>query len=449
MKPLTALSQDLADGVTTSRQLVEQALEAIESSSEGTRAFIAVHAEKARTVADAQDSMRKGGAALGPYAGIPMSVKDLYDVKGEVSAAGSTVLAGSAPAEADAPTIGRCRQAGFVFMGRTNMTEFAYSGLGLNPHHGTPRSPWDRETGRIPGGSSSGSAVSVADGMAAVTLGTDTGGSCRIPAAFNGITGFKPTASRVPLDGIVPLAFSLDSAGPMGLSVDCCAIVDAILAGDAISIPETADAKTLHFAVPKTLVFDGVDDTVAAAFDRAVHTLSEAGIRITEIPLSELADLPQINAKGGFAAAEAYSWHRDLLAQQGDGYDPRVGGRIVKGADQTADDYIRLLEARRHMIDETDRATAPFDALLFPTVAIVAPAIADVDNEETYGPTNLLCLRNTSVGNFLDRCSISLPCHREGEAPVGLMLTGARGEDAPLLRAAKAVETILAPLRRA
>ncbi len=449
MKPLSALSQDLAAGVTTSRRLVEQALEAIETGSEGTRAFIAVHADKARTAADALDAMRKAGVEVGPYAGIPMSVKDLYDVKGEVSAAGSTVLADSTTATADAPTIARCRQAGFVFMGRTNMTEFAYSGLGLNPHHGTPRSPWDRETGRIPGGSSSGSAVSVADGMAAVTLGTDTGGSCRIPAAFNGITGYKPTASRVPLNGIVPLSFSLDSAGPMGLSVDCCAIADAILAGDEVRPPDARDPKMLHFAVPKTLVFDGMDDLVAAAFDAAVRALSDAGALITEIPLSQLAELPQINAKGGFAAAEAYSWHRDLLAEKSSGYDPRVGGRIAKGADQSADDYIRLLEARRRMIAETDRATAPFDALLFPTVAIVPPAIAEVDNEETYGPTNLLCLRNTSVGNFLDRCSISLPCHGEGAAPVGLMLTGARGEDAHLFDCAKTVESILSPLRRA
>ena len=449
MKPLTALSQDLSTGATTSRQLVEQALEAIETGSEGSRAFIAVHAEAARAGADALDAMRAAGAEPGPYAGIPMSVKDLYNVKGQVSAAGSTVLADAAPAPADAPTIARCRQAGFVFVGRTNMTEFAYSGLGLNPHHGTPRSPWDRQTGRIPGGSSSGSAVSVADGMAAVTLGTDTGGSCRIPAAFNGITGFKPTASRVPLDGIVPLSFSLDSAGPLGRSVDCCAIVDAILAGEEIRLPDAARPEELHFAVPKTLVFDGMDDGVAAAFDAAVSALSDAGVRITEIPLSQLAELPEINAKGGFAAAEAYSWHRDLLAEKGDGYDPRVGGRIVKGADQSADDYIRLLAARRRMIADTDRATAPFDALLYPTVAIVAPAIADVDDEAAYGPTNLLCLRNTSVGNFLDRCSISLPCHREGGAPVGLMLTGARGQDARLFDCAKAVETTLAPLRRA
>lgn len=449
MKSLYTLSQDLESGRTTSRALVEAGLEAIENSSEGKRAFIAVHADAARAVADAVDTMRTSGAALGPYAGIPMSVKDLYDVKGQVSAAGSVVLKEAPAAAEDAPTIARCRQAGFVFMGRTNMTEFAYSGLGLNPHHGTPRSPWDREAGRIPGGSSSGSAVSVADGMAAVTLGTDTGGSCRIPAAFNGITGFKPTASRVPLDGIVPLAFSLDSAGPLGQSVDCCAIVDAILAGETVTLPGTIDPKTLHFAIPQTLVFDGVDDIVGAAFEAAVKALSDAGVRITEIPLKELGELPGVNAKGGFAASEAYAWHKDLLETRGDEYDPRVGGRIVKGKEQSAADYIQLKEDRKRVIAATDSAMAPFDALLFPTVAIVAPTIAEVDNDDTYGPTNLLCLRNTSVGNFLDLCSISLPCHRDGDAPVGLMLTGMRGQDASLFRAAKAVEGILTHIRKA
>ena len=378
-----------------------------------------------------------------------MSVKDLYDVRRARSQPpGSKVLADAAPAEQDAPTIARCRQAGFVFIGRTNMTEFAYSGLGLNPHHDTPRSPWDRETGRIPGGSSSGSAVSVADGMAAVTLGTDTGGSCRIPAAFNGITGFKPTASRVPLDGIVPLAFSLDSAGPLGRTVGCCAAVDAILAGEPITTPAPVAPASLHFAIPRTLVFDGIDDTVAEAFDRAVAALSDAGVRITDISMTELAELPAVNAKGGFAAAEAYAWHKDLLESAGHGYDPRVGGRIVKGKDQSAADYIDLLNARRRIIASTDEATRP----------VRRPAVPDRRNrsaDHRRGRQRRCLWPDQSivppqhVGRKLSRQMFdfaALPSERPRRR-LGLMLTGARGADDWLFRAAKTVEDILAPRR--
>lgn len=444
MKPLQDLARELATGKTTSRALVEESLAAIEASPEGSRAFIAVHTEAARETADAVDVMRKAGTAVSAYAGIPMSVKDLYGVRGETTAAGSKVLRDSAPEGEDCPTIARCRQAGFVFMGRTNMTEFAYSGLGLNPHYGTPRSPWDRETGRIPGGSSSGSAVSVADGMAAVTLGTDTGGSCRIPATFCGITGYKPSAFRVPLDGIVPLSFSLDSAGPLGQSVDCCSIVDGILSGTGAKTPIAVDAKSLTFAIPQTLVLDGLDDIVANTFERTVALLRDAGATIVEIPFSELGDIPAANAKGGFAAAEAYAWHKELLAAKGADYDPRVGGRIVKGAEQSAADYIDTMLERKRLIAAANQVTVPYDAVITPTVPIIPPAIAEVDIDETYGPINLLCLRNPSVWNFLDRCAISLPCHKGGDAPVGLMLAGERGGDAKLFQVAKTVETLLA-----
>lgn len=444
MKPLKDLAKDLATGDTTSRQLVEDCLAAIDASPEGQRAFVAVNTETARTAADAIDALRKAGAPLSDFAGIPMSVKDLYGVKGEVTAAGSKVLRGNAPEGADCPTVARCRQAGFVFIGRTNMTEFAYSGLGLNPHNGTPRSPWDRATGRIPGGSSSGSAVSIADGMAAVTLGTDTGGSCRIPAAFCGITGYKPSAYRVPLNGIVPLSFSLDSAGPLGQSVDCCSIVDGILSGEGPSVPDAVDVKSLTFAVPKTLVMDGLDDTVATTFERTVARLRDAGVTVIDVPFTELGDIPAANAKGGFAAAEAYAWHKDLLAKSADDYDPRVGSRIMKGAEQSASDYIDTMMERKRLIDAANKVTQPFDAVITPTVAIIPPTIEEVDDDEAYGPINLLCLRNTAAWNFLDRCSISLPCERKGDAPVGLMLTGERGGDAKLFRVAKTIENLLA-----
>lgn len=448
MEPLTEISKNLRAGRTTARELLESCFDNIaDPAGEGSRSFLSVNHEKARTQADAMDSLRKQGSAPSPYAGIPISVKDLYDVEGEVSSAGSTILKNADPASVDAPTIARLRQVGFVFVGRTNMVEFAYAGIGLNPHYGTPRIPYDREVGRIPGGSTSGGAVSVADDMAAAALGSDTGGSCRIPAAFCGITGYKPTASRVPITGLTPLSFSLDSAGPLSNSVDCCAILDAVMAGEAVRDNQPKNPKHLRFAIPQTLMMDGVDADVAAAFERAVSRLSEAGVTIEEIPFTELSELPHINRLGGFAASESYAWHKDMLANQMDEYDPRVGGRIIKGADQSAADYIHLCQERQRIIEIAAETTAPFDAFIAPTVAIVPPTIEYVDNDDTYFSTNMMTLRNTSVGNFLDRCSISLPCHNQGEAPVGFMLTGGHGDDHHLFQVAKTAENILAKSR--
>src|SRR6201990_526385 len=233
---LPALADDLDAGRTTARKLVEECIARIaDPAGEGQRVFIHVDREAAIAAADAMDHLRKANAAPSRFAGIPVSIKDLFDIKGQVTRAGSRALEDSAPAEADAPVVARLRRAGFVVIGRTNMTEFAYSGIGINPHYGTPKSRWQRSVGHVPGGSSSGAAVSIADGMAYGALGTDTGGSCRIPAAYNGIVGYKPTQRRVPLDGGVPLSFSLDSFGPLARSVGCCAVLDAVLADQPVA----------------------------------------------------------------------------------------------------------------------------------------------------------------------------------------------------------------------
>src|SRR3954466_6798049 len=230
---LKKLAEDLESGRTSSRKLVEECLARIaDPAGEGQRTFIHVDKDAALDAADAMDRLRKAKAAPSPYAGIPVSIKDLFDIKGQVTRAGSRALEDSAPAEADATVVARLRRAGVVVIGRTNMTEFAYSGIGINPHYGTPKSAWNRSVGHVPGGSSSGAAVSVADGMAHGALGPDTGGSCRIPAAFNGIVGFKPTQRRVPLDGGVPLSSTLDSFGPLARTVACCAVLDAVLADE-------------------------------------------------------------------------------------------------------------------------------------------------------------------------------------------------------------------------
>ena len=339
---LESIASKLADGSVTSRELVDTCIANIENASgEGSRTFRVVNPAQAITAADQCDAERRSGGTMNRFAGIPISIKDLFDVAGEQTRAGSRVLCDQAPAANDAPVIARLRSAGFIFIGRTNMTEFAYSGLGLNPHYGTPLNPWDRASNRIPGGSSSGAAVSITDGMALAGLGTDTGGSCRIPAAMCGIVGFKPTQRRVPLRGVSPLSFSLDSVGPLANTVDCCAALDTILANDDELI-DPPNPSNLKIAVLRNYVFDGVEDEVANSFDSAITQLSDAGVSISDLSIDALDELPKINAKGGFAAAEAFAWHQPLLAKNADAYDPRVGVRISVGAKQTAADYIHL-----------------------------------------------------------------------------------------------------------
>lgn len=438
MLTLGELSRRLASGEVSARSLIDQSLARIEDPrGEGARAFISVSRESARAQADEVDRRRAAGQTLPAFAGIPLAIKDIFDVAGEVTRAGSRILANRPPAARDAPVIARLRAAGFVFIGRSNMTEFAYSGVGLNPHYGTPLSTFDRATRRIPGGSTSGGGVAVADGMAVASLGTDTGGSCRIPAAFNGIVGFKPTASRVPRDGVYPLSQTLDSVGPLAASTACCATLDAILRGvDPQPLPDTP-LNRVRLLLPTTLVLDEMDESVARAFERAFDALVRSGVTIVRQRLDELQRIPQINSGGGLAAAEAYAWHRTMLEQHGDQYDPRVSMRILKGRDVNADE---VRKARAAVIDSMNSSTRGFDALLMPTVPIVAPPLAAFEKDADYVRLNALVLRNPSLANFLDRCSISLPIHRPGEAPVGLMLIGHRDEDERLFSVANAIE---------
>lgn len=444
MRTLHQTAAALAEGRVTSRHLIEESLARIaDPGGEGARVFIKVYAEQARAMADAADLRRQAGRAAGPFAGIPLSVKDLFDLAGDPTPAGSTVLADAKPAAANAPLIGRMLDAGFIPMGRTNMTEFAYSGLGINPHYGTPRSPWDRASSRIPGGSSSGAAVSISDGMAVVALGTDTGGSCRIPAAMCGIVGYKPTARRVPITGVLPLSTSLDSVGPLANTVACCAAVDSILAGEAVGGLAPASLAGLRIAVPQNFFLDGLDSAVAAAFEAALARLEAAGARIVTMRLPVIDDILSANAGGGFSVAEAYAWHRHLLAEKGDGYDPQVSSRIRRGKDFAAADYIALLAERAEIIARADLATQDYDVLAVPTCPLIPPRIADLASDGEYTRVNMLQLRNPAVFNFLDRCSISLPCHRPGDAPVGLMLTGETMGDARLFRIAAGIEAAL------
>jgi aspartyl-tRNA(Asn)/glutamyl-tRNA(Gln) amidotransferase subunit A len=436
------LAADLAAGRTTSRGLIEEAFARIEDShGEGKRVFVKTWRAQALAAAEASDSLRKAGIVASPLAGIPVSIKNLCDVAGETTLAGSKALGGAPPAEEDAPVVARLRAAGAVIVGSTNMSEFAFSGVGFNPHYGTPGNPADRK--RVPGGSSSGAAVSVADRMAVAALGTDTGGSVRIPAAACGIVGFKPTARRVPIDGVVPLSTSLDSIGPLANSVECCAIVDAVFAGEPVAVPEAVPLAGLRFAVPRHFVMDDLHPVVAKAFERALKALAAKGVKVEEIDLAQLDELPAINAKGGFAASEAYAWHKELIARRGGDYDPLVAPRIRRGAEMTAADYIELLAKRADLQKRVAAVTANYDAVVMPTCAIVAPTLDEVSTPEGFTKKNMLLLRNTTVGNFLDRCSISLPCHGAGELPVGFMLMGEAMADKRLLAMARSASPVV------
>ena len=436
------LAAELAAGRTTSRTLTEAALARIDDpKGEGGRAFVRVYRTQALAAADASDALRKAGVVPSPLAGLPVSIKNLCDVAGETTLAGSKALDDAPPAKRDAPVVARLRAAGAVIVGSTNMSEFAFSGVGANPHYGTPGNPADRK--RVPGGSSSGAAVSVGDRMAVAALGTDTGGSVRIPSAVCGLTGFKPTARRVPIDGVVPLSTSLDSIGPLANSVECCAIVDAVFAGEPIAVPEAAPLAGLRLGIPRQFVMSELDGLVARAFERACKALAAKGAKVEEIDLPQLDELPAINAKGGFAASEAYAWHQKRIARRGNVYDPFVHPRIMRGREMSAADYIDLLHARADLQKRASAVTRNYDAVIMPTCAIPAPTMDEVSTPEGFTRKNMLLLRNTSVGNFLDRCAISLPCHAGGELPVGFMLMGEAMADMRLLAMARSIAPVV------
>jgi aspartyl-tRNA(Asn)/glutamyl-tRNA(Gln) amidotransferase subunit A len=445
VETLDQLADQMDAGNTTARDLTEACLARIENEKgEGGRAFLMVDAEGAIEQADYMDGLRRKGRAPSRYAGIPVSLKDLFDVAGQVTAAGSTILRDAEPASRDATCVGRLRAAGFVFLGRTNMTEFAYSGVGLNPHYGTPKSVWDRASGRIPGGSSSGAGVSVADGMAYMGLGTDTGGSCRIPAAFNGIVGYKSSTGRVPKDGVFPLSATLDTVGPLANSAACCSTIDAIMAGDrGYGAVSAREPHTLRFGILQHVALDAMAPEVATAFDATIKTLGKAGVAFTEVAFTDLLELPNINSKGGISACEAMDVHAAMIERHGDEYDQRVRRRIESGLTVTGPELVGIYRRRREMMAKFARLASGLDGFVMPTVPILPPLVSDVDDDQRYGPLNFLCLRNTFLGNFLDSCAISLPMTARGEAPAGLMIMRPHGEDTELFNASAGVEAVL------
>ena len=442
---IVELSRLLASQKITSRQLVEQSLAAIKDpQGEGARTFLLVHDSEALAAADRVDAQRRGGAKLPTLAGIPISIKDLFDEAGVVTLGGSKVLVGTPPATRDSIVVERLRKAGAVIVGRTNLTEFAYSALGINPHYGTPKNVFDRANGRIPGGSTSGGVISVTDRMVAGAVGTDTGGSIRIPAALNGLVGFKPTARRVSLDGVLPLSFSLDSAGPIAKTVADCALLDQVLAAETDGVPPSAALRGLRFAAPKTVFQDDLSPAVASAFAAALGRLSVAGATIIELPMAEFAQAADVNPRGTLASAEAFSWHRQWMKDGADKYDPRVMARIRPGEKITAAEYIELLELRKRFIRAINVAASGYDAMLMPTTLDTAPTIAEASkDDESYFRHNNRMLRNPAIVNLFDGCALSVPCHDTGSAPVGMMIAGTQNTDRKILAIGLAVEEVV------
>ncbi len=444
-KTLASLATALAAGKTTSRALTEEALGRIEDrNGEGSRTFVRVFREAALAAAEASDTLRKAGMVPSPLAGIPVSVKDLTDVAGYVTQAGSASSKDDPPAAGDATVLARLRSAGAVVMGTTNMTEFAFGGLGINPHFGDCRNPWDRKTGRIPGGSSSGAAISVTDEMAYAALGTDTMGSIRMPAGLCGLVGFKPTAVRVPREGIYPLSTTLDSVGPLANSVACCALIDAIFAGEEPKKLKPVPVSGLRLGVPKTLVLEGLDPEVASAFDAALKKLSKAGAKIEEFDFPEVNEIADQTRRCGISMLECWALHRKRIPGREAGYDPRILARILLGKSIGMADYYDALQLRAALVRRSAETTARFDAVVMPTLPVIAPPISKFHATEAGRKDGFpILIRNTSVGNYLDRCALTIPCNAPGEAPVGFMLMGERMGDRKILGIGVEMERVL------
>jgi aspartyl-tRNA(Asn)/glutamyl-tRNA(Gln) amidotransferase subunit A len=427
----------------SARDRLEEALTRInDPRGEGKRACLTVYAEAARAAADAADARARAGISLGPLDGTIVSIKDLFDVAGEPTRAGSKILIDAPPAKEDAAVVRRLRAAGAVIVAKTNMSEFAFSILGMNPHHGTPGNPADRT--RVPGGSSSGAAVAAADGMCEIAIGTDTGGSTRAPAAFCGIVGFKPSKSRIPTDGAFPLSYTLDSIGPLARTVTECANADAIMAGEEPWLLEPAPVRGLRLGVAQGLPLRDLDQTVSARFAAGVDALNRAGVTLSDesIPLWE--DVARVQAKASFSSIESFHIHRPWLPARAADYDPVVLTRINLGRDVTAAEYIEMQRQRANLVRAMDARLANLDAIIMPTTPNVAPTMAEVSTLETFLPKNFLNLRNTSLINFFDLCAISLPLPRQGDLPVGLMVVARNGQDRNLFRVAAAIEELFA-----
>ena len=418
---LAALAAQLAAGETSSAALVQSAL--ARGEQEGVEnVFTQLDVANAQQQELEQDALRADGRAPSRWAGIPITVKDLFDLAGQTTMAGSRVLSSRAPASANAPAIQHLLDAGFVVLGKVNMTEFAYSGLGLNAHYGTPVNPWSGEMARIPGGSSSGAGASVAGGIVPASIGTDTGGSVRIPAALCHLVGFKPPSAAVSTEGAVPLSATLDSVGPLANSVACCRVLASIMSaghicpstvsGEAASLPPLSGRRLLLPVASSTrdcALWRQLDPQVQSRFEQSVQRLVEAGVEIIREPVPLFDDVLESGVQGTIVGFESSQWHREMISHSADQYDPRVLSRMLGGFDVTDEAYKIALAKRDVLIDRFAGLMKDFDAVIWPTTAIVAPTFDELQDDKEYGRINQLMLRNTSIGNTLDSAAVTIP----------------------------------------
>lgn len=445
-KSIAQLSVLIQSGTLDPVELAEDTLADIRDYPDQS-AFVSLTPERALAEAHASRQRLRDGRSLGLLDGIPIAWKDLFDIKGLATTAGSVVLADAAPAREDAAVAQALAGAGMISVGRTNMSEFAFSGLGINPHYGTPENPRSADVPRLPGGSSSGAGVAVAAGLVPVAMGTDTGGSVRIPAAFNGIVGYKATRGRYAMNGVFPLSTSLDSLGPLTQTVQDAVWVDAAMRGQPAPSIARGSLKGLALVVPETVFFDGIEPGVAAAFEAALERLGKAGARISRRPFPLFAELFDLMARhGAMVTAEAFALHRERLSSDlADRMDRRVVMRCRLGEKITMPDYVALLRARERMIAAFAREMPENALLVSPTLPHVAPPIAPlIADDDLFVAINGKTLRNTLIGNFFDWCGVSIPCGTgDGGMPVGLLLSGLPNRDENLLAAALAAEEVV------
>ncbi len=444
---LRSLSQDIQNRQITTEAIINATLKKAEASENVLVSINHDVLDQARQV----DSSIQAGRRVPPLAGIPIILKDLFDIEGEVTLAGSIALRHSAtPAQRDCAVANRLRGAGLLFAGRANMSEFAFSGMGNNPHYGTPKCIWDRQTGRLPGGSSSGSAVSVAEGIVPATIGSDTAGSCRVPASFNGIAGVKPSYGRLSLDGVYPLSPTSDAPGPMGVDVDSCFLLDQLMSGawdGQGTLPSIGhiDCASLKMIVPESTVMDDLDNEVADDFDRAVDTLRQAGASVEFIEMPVIGASVELFLTRAVAGYEALQHHAALLEEYGHEYDPFVYNRMIAFKEVTYEEQQSRYRDKAELKASFEQVMKDFqaDAVIFPTTPCIPPTIAEARVAQNWSKINLRNLRNTASANYFDGCSISLPCHDSGKAPTGLMVSAVHGHDAQLYRIAEAIERVI------
>lgn len=441
----TGMALAYRSGEATPVEVTECLLERI-GKSKADNIFITVTAERARREAEAAARRYRDGYPLSPLDGVPIGWKDLFHVAGTRTTAASKLLADSPVRQHDMPCVANVAAAGMVCMGKLNLTEFAYSGLGLNPHFGTPLNPNDRATPRSPGGSSSGSGTAVAARLLPVAIGTDTGGSVRIPAAFNGTVGYKTSTGRIAKHDLIPLARTYDTIGPLARSVEDCILADMLMRGEIASPVRRADLKSLSLVAPTNVVTDGAEPAALENYERSLEALARAGASIRRERIEALDRVVDMTARyGTLIAAEAYTEYRHIAdGEDAARLDRRVLSRMMGGKRMSAADVVSIQRGRHELIPAVTKELA--GALLaMPTTLITAPKVAPLDaDDELFHAVNMKALRNTAIGNVLDLCAVALPNGRDAKGlPTSFLISAVHGDDTRLLGHALEAERVV------